>query len=198
MRTVWRVLLLEVDMRLRTSVFGYGLLFGGVLLSLAADRASAERGKNAPKVTLTITRVRAYEFSSTELEGEFKGKKVRNVLMACDVVVDNQTGENLIVHSNFSSALDYLDLELFRDGKRVVHESYNTHLSPTSLDGKPFLLKKGTTRTEMRFPIRLPPKDWSQLQARLQGSLPGSKFKGTLESNKMNINRVVDFESSAK
>ena len=177
---------------------GHRVVFCAILLLFAVDGASNEPGKNVAKVTLTVTKVRAVEYFSTALEGEFNGMKIRNVLMACDVVIDNQTGEDLTIQSNFSSAIDYLTLELLRGDKIIVEEHYISHLSPSSSDGKPFVLKKGKTLAEMRFPIRLPPKDWPQLQARLYGFLPGSNYKGVLESNKLKVRRVVDLNSPAK
>jgi hypothetical protein len=51
-------------------------------------------------------------------------------------------------------------------------------------------LNKGKNRAELRIPFRLPPDDWDGLQAKAVGELPGSNFKGKLESNTAKIQRV--------
>ena len=163
-----------------------------VLPMLALQSPSAANRAQAGEVSLTVTRVRGCEQTATELEGDQKGKEVQYALIACDLEVDNQTGEDLTVQSNFFSALDYLTLQLLRGDKVVAEERFTSHLSPSTSDGKPFVLKQGKTRDQLRFPVRLPPKDWAGLQIRLVGSLPGSNFKGALVSNKAEIRRVED------
>ena len=68
------------------------------------------------------------------------------------------------------------------------------HQSPASPDPTPYVLTKGKNRKDMRIPVRLAPEDWARLQAKLVGELPGSTFKGTLESNAVQIERVAAIE----
>jgi hypothetical protein len=164
-----------------------------ISLVLVAAGAGAQDAKKAADVTLTITRVRGHEYSVKELEGELKGKMVRYVLFSVDVVLDNQTGDELTVNSNFYSAFDGLRLVLLREGKNVAEQAYIHHQSPFSFDGRPFVLKKGKNQHDLRVPMRLPPEDWAKLDAKVVGDLPGSKFKGKLESNLIRIQRVKDF-----
>ncbi len=110
------------------------------------------------------------------------------------MVIDNQTGEDLTVQSNFFSAFDGLSMLLLKDGMKVAEQSYLYHQSPYSADPRPFILKKGKNQKDMRFPFRLPPEDWAGLQAKMVGDLPGSKFKGKLESNTIKIQRVANFD----
>ncbi len=143
---------------------------------------------------MTVSRVRGWKFAGTELEGEFAGKKVPYVLMVCEVVLDNRTGEDLVVSSHFHSAFDGLGLVLLREGQKVVEQSYLHHQSPYSIEPSPFVLKKGKNHGDMRFPIRLPPADWGGLQAQIIGSLPGSKFAGKLAANIVPVQRVADLD----
>ena len=78
-------------------------------------------------------------------------------------------------------------MQLVRDGKTVGEQHYLAHQSPASPDPRPFVLKKGRNEKDVRIDFRLPPEDWAKLQARLVGGLPGSTFKGKLESRAVPI-----------
>ena len=99
------------------------LLSGAILVLLPAIGASAE-DPTKPRITLTVTRIRGVEYSAKELEGEFKGKEVRFVVLACDAVIDNQTGKDLTVE-NFQKAAN--DMTYKRKGL----------VGPTPLGDKP-------------------------------------------------------------
>jgi hypothetical protein len=164
-----------------------------ILFFLPADSASMD-DPTKPRVTLSVTRVRGVEYNVTEAEGELKGQKVRYVTLSCDAVIDNQTGDDLTVHSSFYSAFDGLSVQILRDGKKVGEQHYTLHQSPFSPNPRPFVLMKGKNNRDMRIPFRLPPEDWAKLEARLVGELPGSTFTGRLESKAVQIHRVVSFE----
>jgi hypothetical protein len=163
------------------------------MLALFPIEACKQEAKKIPEVTLAITRVRGFEYSVIELEGEMKGKDVRYVLLSCEVVIDNQTDEELTVMSNFFSAFDGLHVLLLRNGKIEADEAYIWHQSPRA-EAMPYVLKKGKNQRDLRIPFRLPPDDWASLQAKAVGELPGSCFKGKLESNTTEIQRVGSFE----
>jgi hypothetical protein len=169
------------------------LLYFGAFLLMLPSKGTGQDDPTKPRVTLTVTRVRGEEISAMELEGELKGKNVRYVILACDAVIDNQTGEELSVQSCFFSAFDGLTVQIMRDGRKVGEKPYIYHQSPTA-ENRPFILKKGKNEKELRIEFRLPPEDWARLQAKLVGELPGSAFKGKLESKAVPIQRVDRLE----
>ena len=178
-------------MKLSASLF-CALFISPTTLVVLPARGPSMDDATKPKVTLTVTRIRGLEYSAKELEGDMKGKQVRFVVLACDAVIDNQTGEDLTVESSFSSAFDGLSVQILRDGRKVAEQHYTVHQSPASPDPRPFVLKKGKNVKEMRVPFRLPPEDWVKLQAKLVGTLPASSFKGKLESKAVGIQEVAD------
>ena len=112
------------------------ILVAVLFLLVFLFRPSAQtNGATAAELTLRITKARGSEYSVLEMEGENKGEEVRFVLVACDLLVDNETGADLNVQSHFHSALDYLTLQLLRDGEVVTAVDYINHLSPTMLVG---------------------------------------------------------------
>ena len=120
-----------------------------------------------------------------------KGQKVRDVILICDVVIDNQTGEDLTIFSNFFSAFDGLNIVLLKEGKELRNQSYLFHQSPMA-EKRPYVLKKGTNDRELRFPISAAPDNWAGLEVKIIGSLPGSKFEEKLISDTKKIQRVTD------
>ena len=168
-------------------------LIAGAILALPSGGQSAN-DPTKRRVTLTVTSVKGLQYLARELEGELAGKDVRFVILACAVVIDNQTGEDLTVHSCFFSAFDGLSVQILRDGRKVGEQCYTSHQSPYTPDPRPFILNKGKNEKELRIPFRLPPEDWAKLQAKLVGDLPGSTFKGKLESKAIDIQRVDRFE----
>jgi hypothetical protein len=149
---------------------------------------AAQEKKENPPVTLTLTKVRGVEFFTELVDGP---KKVREVILACDVIIDNETGEDITVLSN-SSAFDGLSIVLLKEGKELRELSYLHHQSPLSFEKKSYVLKKGKNELDMRFPIIEAPDDWTGLEVRIRGNLPGSKFEGKLASDKKKIERVAE------
>src|SRR5262245_12205040 len=107
----------------------YPACFAAMFFLLLAEGPSAA-DPTKPAVTLTVTRVRGLEYTVKELEGERKGQQVRYVILACDAVIDNKTGEDLTVLSSFYSAFDGLGVQILRDGKVVGDQAYLGHQSP--------------------------------------------------------------------
>ena len=160
------------------------------LFVLLVNQSHAHDPQAKPSVTLTLTRVRGEEIYSTLLEGPKKGQRVRDVLLACDVVIDNQTGDDLTVLSNFFSAFDGLQIELIKDGKVLRTQSYLQHQSPLAAKQRPYLLKVGRNERQLRFPISAAPDEWARLEVKLSGNLPGSKFQQGLTSDVKKIDPV--------
>src|SRR5262245_56451457 len=109
-------------------------LVSGAILVLLPTQAPSGDDPTTPRVTLTVARIRGAEYAAKQLEGELKGQEVRFVVLACDAVIDNQTGADLTVHSNFASAFDGLSVQILRDGKKVGERHYTHHQSPFSPD----------------------------------------------------------------
>jgi hypothetical protein len=159
---------------------------------LSASQAETQEQKEKPAVTLTLIRVRGVEFFSTPLEGPLKGQKVREVVcLACDVVIDNRTGEDLTVFTNYFSAFDGLSVVVLKEGKELRSQSYLDHQSPRA-EKRPYVLKKGKNEKDMRFPIGELPADWARLEVKIIGYLPGSKFEEKLTSDIKKIQPVPD------
>jgi hypothetical protein len=117
------------------------LLFVAFLgLPIHSGSLEAQEKKENPPVTLTLSKVRGVEFFPEISAGPMKGQKVREVILACDVIIDNQTGEELTVLSNHYSAFDCLSIELLKDGKELRKQSYLNHQSLFSLEKRSYVL----------------------------------------------------------
>src|SRR5262249_53164085 len=148
-------------------------------LASSAKRSEVDKkpaAKPQPAVTLTLVRVRGMEFKSIHLEGEFKGKEVRSVVFACDVILDNNSGDDLTIQSRFFSAFDGLSLVVLQDGKPIHDRAYIFHQSPLG-EPRAYTLKKGKNAFEMRIPVEPMAENWPKLHAKVVGTLPESKFK---------------------
>jgi hypothetical protein len=100
----------------------------------------------------------------------------RYVLFRCDAVIDNATGKDLTVRSNFNSVFDGLELVVTTpDGEVLAQQGYTYHQSPVSL-GKSFTLKQGRTERALVFPIGEISSEAKTLKVRLVGTLPGSDY----------------------
>jgi hypothetical protein len=111
------------------------------------------------------------------------------VLLICRVVLDNQTGQELTVHSHFFSAFDGLELVVLdKNGRRLVRQGYTVHQSPYSATPQPFLLKKGRNERELGFPVSKIPKGLQEVRVQLKGTLPDSAYDKMLSSNVVPVN----------
>jgi hypothetical protein len=109
------------------------------------------------------------------------------ILFDCDVILDNTTGKDLIVQSNFSSALDGLNLVVTRpDGTVLAQQGHTDHLSPVAL-GQTFPLKQGRTEETLLFPVRDVPAGVRTLKVRLVGTLPGSEYRRILSTDTLEV-----------
>jgi hypothetical protein len=108
-------------------------------------------------------------------------------LFRCEAVLDNATGKDLSVRSNFSSVFDGLELVVTtREGKTLAQEPYIFHQSPFSM-GRDFPLKQGATKQTLGFPITDLPADVKSLKVRLVGTLPGSAYSRILSSETLEV-----------
>ena len=101
----------------------------------------------------------------------------------CQVTVDNHTGKEIAVTSNFFSVFDGLELVVTNiDGKVLKQQAYTSHQSPSTLDGREFILKRGTTKKSIVFPMTSFGIVGQSLKIRLVGTLPGSSYKRILST----------------
>jgi hypothetical protein len=106
----------------------------------------------------------------------------------CDAVLDNATGKNLTVRSNFASAFDGLELVVTtRDGKVLAQQGYTWHQSPFTSEGRDFPVKQGITKGDLVFPIRDLPANVKTFKVRLVGTLPGSGHERILSSETIEV-----------
>ena len=112
-----------------------------------------------------------------------------DILFRCEVVLDNATGRDLSVQSNFSSILfDGLELVVTtKDGKTLAQQPYVYHQAPFSPDGRKGTLKQGSTPRTLVFPIRDLPGDAMTVKVRLVGHLPGSDYRRILSTETIEV-----------
>src|SRR5262245_13867021 len=115
-------------------------------LSLAAILVSAGSPSRAdepkPAVSLLLPKASAEQ---NELDTLFR----------CEVVLDNATGKDLTVRSQFSSAFDGLELVVTTaEGKMLAQQPYTFHQAPFAPPERDFILKQGKTAATLKFPIR--------------------------------------------
>ncbi|MFO0881106.1 MAG: hypothetical protein U0840_27600 [Gemmataceae bacterium] len=112
----------------------------------------------------------------------------QDILFRCEVTLDNGTGRNLAVRSNFTSAYDGLELVVTTsEGKVLVQQGYAFHQSPFAPPGRVFLLKQGKNTSELRFPVAGLPEDARTFKVRLVGTLPGSGYERILSSETLRV-----------
>jgi hypothetical protein len=110
------------------------------------------------------------------------------VSFACTAVVDNQAGGPLTIMSAFHSSFDGLHLMVMdTSGKQLARQSYLYHQSPYSPTKRPFTLSPGRTTKDLRFPIGGIPTTTKTVSLRLEGTLPGSAYSGSLTSNVVSV-----------
>jgi hypothetical protein len=111
-----------------------------------------------------------------------------DTLFRCEAVLDNATGKDLTVRSNFSSAFDGLELvATTKEGKTLAQQPYTWHQSPFAPPGREFILKQGTTEATLVFPVRDLPRDAKVIKVRLVGTLPGSGYQRILSTETIEV-----------
>jgi hypothetical protein len=108
----------------------------------------------------------------------------QDTLFHCEVTIDNHTGKEITVTSNFHSAFDGLELVVTNvHGKVLKQQPYTSHQSPFASDGREFVLKRGKTKKSIVFPVRSFGMVGQSLKVRLVGTLPGSSYKRILSTD---------------
>src|SRR5207237_2272942 len=121
------------------------LLTCAAVIGLAATVAPADAPDGKPGCDLTLAKATAQRFDGGQ------------VIVICEVVLDNRTGRELKVRSTFSSAFDGQALYVRDDkGKLLLRRPYIWHQAPFAPPGREFPLKPGENKAELRFPVDLP------------------------------------------
>lgn len=108
----------------------------------------------------------------------------------CHVIIDNQSDDELSV-AYHSVPYDGLRLILWHGDLNVLEQPYSPAPSSAPLRALYFTLPPGRTRATLEFPVELPAGLREGLSAQIMGSLPRSRFEGTLESNAVRIHWPV-------
>jgi len=110
------------------------------------------------------------------------------VFFDCDVRLDNATGKDLTVKSNFADTFDGLELVITdKKGKTLAQWGHTWHMSPFA---KPqdCVLKQGSTTATLRFPVpNILPKDVKTVKVRLVGILTRSTYTNILSTETLEI-----------
>jgi hypothetical protein len=147
-------------------------MIAAVGLIAGAGRAAAGE---PPGVTLRLAKVEAEPLD-------------KEILFQCHLGLDNETGRELKVRSNFSSAFDATEIVVTdRDGKVIAQQDQRLHLSPVTAAGRDFPLKKGTTKHDLVFPIQDLPAGAKAFKVRLVGTLPGSGYDRILSTETLEV-----------
>ncbi|MGL6094662.1 MAG: hypothetical protein ACRC7O_02525, partial [Fimbriiglobus sp.] len=114
-----------------------------LLLSLVASAACFPAAADSePTVSLILRKASAERWE-------------HDTIFRCEVTLDNSTGHDLAVRSNFYSAFDGLELVVTDiNGKVLLQEGYILHQSPYNSTGSTFPIKQGKTAGKVGFPIR--------------------------------------------
>ncbi len=140
------------------------------MVCIAAGLGARISSAAEPLVSLLISKVTAEHFQG-------------DVLVTCQAVIDNATGHELVVRSNFFSAFDGLEIVVTNDeGKVLEQRGYIDFQSPFKLDGRDFPLKQGKTVKTLTFILSDIPEGIRSVRVRLVGTLPGSSYKRILSS----------------
>jgi hypothetical protein len=145
------------------------------MITLAAVSGPLSADEPKPTVSLILSSASAQ-------------RRERDTLFRCKVSLDNATGKDLSVRSNFFSVFDGLEVVLTsKEGKTLAQQLYTFHQSPFTSRGREFTLKKGTTAATLVFPVREVPGDPRVVKVRLVGTLPGSGYRRILSTETIEV-----------
>src|SRR5262249_41756000 len=137
--------------------------------------------REEPKVKLTLLKASAQRLIDDEV---VDGQRAEQFFIRCQAVLENATGSKLKVRTNFRTVFSGVEVVVTDlRGKVLVRRGCTDHQSPRDFDEE-IPLKVGKTKEELRFLELKPlPKGVKKVKVRLEGTLPGSQFKGKLSSN---------------
>ena len=162
-------------MFIRSGRFPFPLAVLTLALSFAPVGSIFSADEPEPTVSLILSKVSAE-------------RSKPDTLFRCEVRLDNTTGKDLSVRSNFSSVFDGLELVVTNQaGKTLARQPYIWHQAPYAPPGREFTLKKGATTGTLVFPLRVVPGDPKGVKVRLVGTLPGSAFQRILSTETIEV-----------
>lgn len=145
----------------------------GPLLYLALCTVSPANADDKPKVSLILSKATALRDT--------------NAYFGCEFVIENSTGKEVKVQSNFYSAFDWLKVIVTtKDGKVLAQQSQTLHQSPRA-EKSEFLIKNGRTSDKVGIVVPNFPKDVSVVKIRLVGTLPDNEKMHKLETEAIEI-----------
>lgn len=107
---------------------------------------------------------------------------------AFDITLNNSSGRDLKVRTNFHSALDALDMVVTdTDGKLLVRRGYTYHQSPASQNGSEKVLPNGISKAQMLFPISDFGTAGQQVHVQLIGLIDAKGFSQSISSKKLRV-----------
>jgi len=143
----------------------------GLLVLLGASgtlpRVPVRADDLRPKVVLTLDGATAERWGHGD------------ILFECRLSLENQTGAELKVRSNFFSAFDGMSLVVLDEGdKELKRQPYTYHQSPHSfLEGREFVLPTGKSAARLVFPVPGLPREATTFRVQVAGTLPGSGYE---------------------
>jgi peroxiredoxin len=137
-----------------------------------------------PKVKVTLLKAAAKRFNDFPI---VDGQQHEELFIRCTAVLENSTKSDLVVKTYCYSAFDGMEI-IVTDlkGKELGRRGYTDSQSPSDHE-KDFPLKKGKTEKELHFFTDALPAGIKKIRVRLEGTLPGTKFKGELSSNTVEV-----------
>jgi hypothetical protein len=115
-------------------------------------------------------------------------RREHDTLFRCSVRLDNVTGRDLTVRTNFASVFDGLELVVTdREGQVLDQQGYTFHQSPFAPPSRTFTLKRGSTTGTLVFPVGDLPREVNTLKVRLVGTLPGCDYPHILSTETVEV-----------
>ena len=150
------------------------LMIAAIAMLAAADSAAVGQW-NKPAVSLLPSKATAERRDNV-------------ILFRCDALLDNATGGDLTIRSNFSSVFDGLELVVTTPEGKILGQQVSTlHQAPFAPPGREFTLKQGSTKGALIFPIHDLPMEMTSCKVRLTGTLPGSNYRRILSSETLEV-----------
>ena len=133
-----------------------------------------------PHVVLTLDRASAERLESGD------------ILFRCKLTLENHSGAELIVQSNFFSAFDGMIL-VVRDesGRELKRQPYVFHQAPLAAP-RGYPLPTGKTAKTIVFPVDELPAGRTRFKLQVVGTLPGSGYEPELSSKVLDVRLVGD------
>ena len=143
------------------------------MLMLCPSFVSADEGGGYLSMNLTSV-------SAERMKGD--------ILFRCDVDLENATGSDIRVISNFATEFDGIDIVVTnKKGRILAQQPYVYHQSPFSPDGQAVVIKKGKSSSSLAFPIDGIDAKAKTLRVRLVGALNRSSYPNVCSTETVKV-----------